>query len=297
MALLVVGCSLTTSLDDLTGGLADAGARDASDERAPIDDAEPPSTDAALDVLDVLDALDAADSADAGPSYRALVMADAPIAYFRLGEASGTAARSEIANVAPGTYRGPISLGATGAIVGDPSSGVGLNGSSGDVSFDNRFEFALAAPSSIELWAKPDVIDSEYRPLFTKRLVNDGGQVDGYWLFVRLESGAANLHYESIRNGGYTVAVLPIQAGVFHHIVASQDASSLRLTVDGVTTTSAAPTPRVVTNAPFLLGAESFAASHFNGVLDELAIYDRVLPLTTAAAHYASGRGLRGGTD
>jgi hypothetical protein len=48
-------------------------------------------------------------------SYRAAVMADNPVSYWRLGEASGTVAADEM-GVNPGTYIGGVTLGVAGAL-------------------------------------------------------------------------------------------------------------------------------------------------------------------------------------
>src|SRR5262249_35831706 len=90
-AALAVGCSFITSLDELTSGGRtidpDAGRGDAPSGEASI----APGDDAA--------------TGDSGTSYRAVVLADQPVAYWRLGEASGALhARDETGHGHDGTY-------------------------------------------------------------------------------------------------------------------------------------------------------------------------------------------------
>ena len=54
--------------------------------------------------------------------YRSAVMADSPSAYWRLGEASGTAAADQSANANGGTYAGGVALNQPGAIAGEPNT-------------------------------------------------------------------------------------------------------------------------------------------------------------------------------
>ncbi|HEX8789576.1 MAG TPA: hypothetical protein VF765_01395, partial [Polyangiaceae bacterium] len=99
---LAAGCTFAYPLDGLTGGTPpDAG-----------HDASPPGdsgTDAAGDVV-------------SGPPYVLAVLEDQPVAYWRFGEASGTRAADSSGNGNDATYVGAVSLGAPGAIAGDPDT-------------------------------------------------------------------------------------------------------------------------------------------------------------------------------
>src|SRR5258708_2253471 len=64
-------------------------------------------------------------------NYQTAVINDAPIAYWRLGESSGTTAANigSGANLT-GTYSATgVTLGQPGALVGDPGTSIALNGS------------------------------------------------------------------------------------------------------------------------------------------------------------------------
>ncbi len=54
----------------------------------------------------------------AAPSYSASVLADSPLAYWRLGEASGTTAADASGNGRTGSYLNTPTLGAAGALAG-----------------------------------------------------------------------------------------------------------------------------------------------------------------------------------
>ncbi len=68
-------------------------------------------------------------------NYQTTVLNDSPIAYWRLGESSGTTAASVVnPNTFNSTYSATgVTLGQPGALVGDPGTSIALNGSSGKV--------------------------------------------------------------------------------------------------------------------------------------------------------------------
>src|SRR4051812_23375673 len=122
-ALIGGACTLTTSLDGLSGPALDAGA-------LPVPDAGV-SADA-----------DAADNDSGGPpvkddaglvsAYRNVIMSDGPVAYYRLGDTGATAKDETGAH--PGTVIGTISHG-PGAIAGDSDGAfVGTGGGWIDIS-------------------------------------------------------------------------------------------------------------------------------------------------------------------
>src|SRR5215831_14920886 len=64
-------------------------------------------------------------------AYSSAVLADHPVAYYRLGETSGTTAVDSSGNGSNGTYVGGVALGQPGALLpGDTDPAAGFNGSS-----------------------------------------------------------------------------------------------------------------------------------------------------------------------
>jgi hypothetical protein len=88
-----------------------------------------------------------------GRCYKDEVLADAPAAYWRLGEASGTTAKEGIGG-RHGTYTNGPTLAQTGAPTGDPDTAVRFDG------VDDRVRVPYSSalnPSAftLEAWAKP----------------------------------------------------------------------------------------------------------------------------------------------
>ena len=87
-----------------------------------------------------------------GGSYAATVLADAPVGYWRLGEASGTSAADEI-GAHNGTYVGSPTRGVTGIPGAGGNTAMTLNGS-GSGYVTTSWSAAPAAPASVEAWIR-----------------------------------------------------------------------------------------------------------------------------------------------
>jgi hypothetical protein len=95
-----------------------------------------------------------------GSAYRSAVLAMNPVAYWRLGETSGTTAVDETGNGHNGTYVGNPNLGQPGAIQGDPNTAVQFNGTN-YVEIPSSPNFSQPASNnglSVEVWMRPDAL-------------------------------------------------------------------------------------------------------------------------------------------
>src|SRR5689334_6073685 len=116
LATTLVACSLTTSFEGLSVG--------------PSPTSPPNDTNTAEDVHTPGSSPDgsasaARDAVGGGSAYRALIVGDAPVAYYRLGD-TGTVALDEM-GAHNGTYIGTVSHG-TGAIAGDSDGALVMDG-------------------------------------------------------------------------------------------------------------------------------------------------------------------------
>jgi hypothetical protein len=69
--------------------------------------------------------------------YASAVLADHPVAYWRLGEASGTTAIDSSAHLQTGAYFNGVSLGQPGALPGDPNTAARFDGVNDHAQFPN----------------------------------------------------------------------------------------------------------------------------------------------------------------
>jgi len=222
-------------------------------------------------------------------SYEAVVLADGPIGYWRLGEATGAVALPTAGTVA-GTYVGGYTLGAPGALTGDSDTAVSMNGASGSVAFGDAFDFPGDVPYSIEVWVRPTVIDSDYRRIVSKETLMTPLARQGYTLI--LQSGG--LGFERWRDGSANATTTsPLLVLVYSHVVGTYANNTLSLYVNGVLADSS-PTDLILADIdfPLTLAASSAGTNAFAGSVDELAIYDKALTSDRVLAHYNAGQGL-----
>lgn len=304
--LLALSCAAATACNLLNGagdlGVEEAtSAADAAMEAVPIVDASDASdargaTDA-RDASDVVDAVADTATADAALGrYPAAVLADSPVAYFRLGETSGAAAvKDETAHYAA-TYITGTTLAVPGALAGDTDTAIRIaasaGGGGGVLITGNAFDFAGATPFSLEAWVKPAVVDNAYRFVFHHGGRDNNGVRQDYGINIQNNQGLTFERFVAGTNQPATLATPPT-VGVWHHIVGVYDGASLVLYLDGVSVAQAADARGLAAvPAAFYIGA--VATSGFeqglSGDLDEVAVYDKALSSARVQVHFAAAK-------
>lgn len=266
-AVACVACSLTTDLSGLSEG---AGSLDAA--VSPADDGGP---------VDGGSRSDAADAADPSALYAATVRADGPIAYWRCDDPfDANSAKDELGSHPAAT----TSAGAKFGMPGVRGGGVTFDGT-GALDVGDAFDFAGQVPFTLEFWVRPST------SLVEGHLVNKrtevSGELKGYILYG---DNNGNPHFEvwGVTMNAYSNNPLP---ATFSHVVVTVSyetgKGNAKLYVN------AAPSPiggydntmdLADTPARLLFG------NFFKGVLDEIALYDKVLSPERILEHYRAGR-------
>lgn len=217
--------------------------------------------------------------ATAVTGYPAAVLADSPLFYARLGEASGTTLLDSSGNARNGTYTG-VTLGAAGAISdGDTAATLaGASSSVGSVAYGSWMD--LATTGTIECWVK-----YTGTPASQISFGRTGAASSPYWIGV---TGATALNGTHAASGSSNViGTKTINNGAWHHLVTTWTSSVLTLYVDGVSDgTISSPRLPIVTTETLQLGGRG--ANYFAGSVDEIALYATNLSSTRVAAHYAA---------
>ena len=224
-----------------------------------------------------------------GPAnYRGGILADAPVAYWRLGEASGTAASDETA-AHPGTYVAGPTLGIAGAIAADTNTAVTFNGSTQYVTVpdDNAFDFGDTF--SLEAWVKWDGTAG------TNSFIGKGS---GNFDIKVLTSGAIKVS-KGVTSDIVT-STTALTPNAWAHVIYTKSGTTSKLYINGVDRTGVVTDATMVNNAvAILIGAFRLIPSPdqtFHGTIDEVAIYNYALTSTQVAAHYAAGTSGGGGS-
>lgn len=216
-------------------------------------------------------------------SYQAVVLADNPISYWRLGESSGTIA-TDVMGLHNGTYVSSPTLGVAGAIVNDTNTAVDFTGSQ---KYVNVAGYTTIPPTTITLEAWINAA------LFSD-MVPAGWYTSQFNCCHLYLVNTDDVSFVCMNDAvPLTIAnVAGINTG-WHHIAATHDGTSGRLYIDGalVAGPTAMTAPSGTSTYPFKIGnyGNDYGAG-FTGKIDEPAVYGTALSVARILAHYNAGR-------
>jgi hypothetical protein len=217
--------------------------------------------------------------------YKPTILIDGPVAYWRLGELTGTTA-VDVQGVANGGYGGTFTLGKAGAIASDNDAAIGLPGGSFNGVTVNNAALTLGGSAiTLEAWIKTSQLTFQH----IIGGYNSGGSFNGYGFAITAVT-TGKLGYWPGAGINWIESTSNVADGNLHHVAVTVSATQVVLYVDGVanfTNNSDHRPTSYVGNR--VLGARSDGASGFNGLLDEVAIYGTALSAARIAAHYQAG--------
>lgn len=255
-------------------------------------------------------------------SYVSTVNADNPVAFWQLGEASGTT-MVDSRNFDSGTYQGGVTLGQPSLVQPASGSSVTFNGSTGYGTAPTLTALQSTNTRSIELWFQTS--SQTTQSLF------DAGAVAGYnnqmfSLIVTSQGWVTNNPPAGITTPGLYLAMwrqniyfpdLYLLDGKRHHVVVEVTGNNIWLYVDGTTpggffTDSggndnyagswnyrylmqqpiALPTALNTGINPILVGSGRYGGSSFNGRMQHVAVYSTALTAAQVQNHWQAGNGL-----
>jgi hypothetical protein len=239
---------------------------------------------------------------DASSTYAGAVLASTPTAYWRLGEKTNIdPAANEIMPTITGSYFGQPTVGVPGALTNDTNTAVQLDQTSSTqcvlVNSAGMFNLSGTQSLSLEAWIQPRIQPNAVGSNVLNKEGQGANSVMGYTLQALPGSqGGASLRFR-IGNGQTAQPATPgveIPLAVWAHVVVTFDGTSKALTyyVNGVRLNSYTFTVSSdVHNAPFAIGCTRYTAAPsggFDGSIDEVAFYDRVVTSDEVGAHYAA---------
>lgn len=216
-------------------------------------------------------------------SYASQVLADAPLIYWRLGEASGTVAADASGNGHTGTYLNSPTLGVTGLQTSDADTAISTDGVS-----DQGVQSA-------------SITAADY-PLFTLEcLINPTSFVFGLgalcgWddlqMYVSNAGGVkVTAGWWMIGSGSDGSDSVDVATGATNHVAIVYDGTDAIVYIDGTAVASRPVSAGASLGSdPFWAATDSFDDNYL-GVLDEVAFYDSALSAGRIAAHYAAASG------
>ena len=213
------------------------------------------------------------------------------VGYWRLGEASGTNANDLSLPGNDGSYVAGTTLGQTGALTGDTDTAASFDGVDDHVSVADSSSLDLTTKLTVEAWLKKTAF-AEHRHYVVKE--NVGGDATGTWQLSVLTDGKVRLERNNVDTATSTGAVT---VGAWHHVVVVFDDAAnpkVRFYIDGraAGTSNSVAGPFTANNETLLIGRRGLTTvSWWDGLLDEVAIYDTALTTPQIEAHYTEGTG------
>lgn len=209
--------------------------------------------------------------------YSSTIIADSPIAYWRLDEPSGYPVDEISSRTA---YAGSATQGIVGALVGDSNTANSFNGTSNEWVFSDNAALDLGdGPISIEAWVSRGSTGSA-RVIASKSTGAYSFEIDANGkLFGRAGNGNSFILASDVLSLGW------------HHVVLIKNGSTSGLYVDGAAVSVTYPNAvtLVDNNKPFEIGADFDVGRYFNGSIDEVALYNYVLSPAQIMQHYIAG--------
>ena len=228
--------------------------------------------------------------------YADAVMDDGPAFYWRFDETNGTNVNDSVGRMG-GIRAGTTTLGAAGAIQGDPSTAYDFAGQTSG----SRVYTAAQLPDQQEFAAEA----------WIKTSTNSGGRIIGFSNGTSGNSGKSDRHVYMRNDGKLSFGVMgdsmqtvtstaSYNDDKFHHVVAQMSVNGMELFVDGAKVASNPSAYAAIEyNAYWRIGGDGLAgwpgrpsSDYFAGTIDEVALYTQALTPSRVAHHRLSGLGV-----
>lgn len=241
-------------------------------------------------------ALAAVASGDSPTGYAAEILADAPVAWWRLDETAGVFVDRIGAN--DGTATGTMTRGAP-SLLAEDNDAVTLDGTSGYISVPDAADLDFGnGPFSIEMWVKRKSSTRQSGALFSK------GANAPFLILDDDVLGSLQFYSRSVQLAVKSSVLLTSTATPYHIVALKNELNDWELWVNGANVTAVdtgGGTPTTSnTTAAINIGRDNGGAtpgSYANVSIDEVALYDYCLTSTQINAHYEAGSPLPEGTE
>ena len=206
------------------------------------------------------------------------------VGYWRLGEASGTAACDSSSANGTGAYQGGFLLGTPGALAGDPNTATTLNGSTGWVRVPDSSALDVGDNFSVEAWVKRGSTGGTANQVVASKQA-------GAWVLMFSPANELVLRQSGVDDVAYSKSGSGLSdTTAWHYVAATKTGSSIHLYIDGTDVTGYVSNLTMSNNTNPLAIGQSSGSAWFKGGVDEVAVYNRVLSASEVAGHYQAGK-------
>lgn len=230
---------------------------------------------------------------EASTSFQAAVMADNPIAYWRLGEPSGTTAVDQIGAAHNGSYVGTVTLNSAGALTGSSDTAMAVAGAG---AFSAAIDLSGRNVLTVEFFLKWTAFANN-DAMAIELTVDGGATAGGFYIDPNQSGGAFQVSMKTAASQGTQNFNRP-SAGVYHHIVLVIDRTvtvlngAFKLYIDSVLQTATGSVDGSFSgnfaNSTLYGMARAGTSLFATGSMDELVLYGTALSQARITAHYAA---------
>lgn len=215
-----------------------------------------------------------------------MVLADGPIAYYRLGDDDNTTTALDLAAGVNGTYVGAAPVSAPGTS-GSPDTARSFNGTDQYVQLPaNTHDFTTGV--TLEAWAR-FTTNANYG-----RILDLGSGPETNNIVLTREGTTNHLRYE-VHNGSLQVGLVASGAisGEWQHVVVTHAAAGLAtIYIDGAAVASGPVSmPQAGTRTTNFIAESNWSFDDFfAGDIDDVSVYTRALTATEVTEHFRAAR-------
>lgn len=234
--------------------------------------------------------------------YSDAVLSDAPVAYWRLGEASSANPAANLGSLgaaANGTYTAGSTLGAASLLRSDPGNTAYSVAGTNRMVTPSVEKFAGGTGYSAEYWVKLNALPGAC----CVNVLGDGeGGSDFFFMNYVLgpgqgTAGTVRPHFGQTGNTVSINSPTALVAGRTAHVVTTWDQTTgiANIYIDGKLNSSVnvgTNGPGATSNNPFFIGQDNRGVDGSNMTVDDPAFYNKPLSLAQVRNHYTKGRQL-----
>ncbi|HWL48526.1 MAG TPA: LamG domain-containing protein, partial [Acidimicrobiia bacterium] len=196
--------------------------------------------------------------------------APAPIAAYSFDEGSGTTLNDSAAN-----HDGTIS-GASWSTEGKYGSALDFDGTNDLVSIADASDLDLTGSFTLQAWVRPGSDFTPNRAVIVKGQA-PGGDITGYSLSAQMTSAKPQGGVAKANSFKSVVGPEALKADTWTHLTVTSDTTTLRLYVNGELKASAPAIAAGATNGPLEIGHGAYGLGYFDGLIDDVRIYEERL--------------------
>ncbi len=220
----------------------------------------------------------------ASPQASALVTAQPTglIAAYAFDAGSGTAVADTSGNLNNGTLAN-----GTWSAAGKYGGAIQFNGTSTWVAVPNATSLNPTAGVTMEAWVNPSALTGWRTVMFKEQTGNLT-----YGVYANTSSSRPNAQVFVAGSDRNVNGTAQVAANVWTHLAATYDGANIRLYVNGTQAATVAQTGAITTSTGVLhIGGNAVWSEWFQGLIDEVRIYNRALSATEIQADMATSIG------